>query len=105
VDNAVKYTPAGSDIKITAFQRDSLAGVAEAHTGRGVGDADKEPVFEMFYTINKKLSDSRRGIGLGLPLCQSIVRAHGGTIHIEDNVPSGAVVSFALRLEEVCIES
>jgi two-component system sensor histidine kinase KdpD len=105
VDNAIKYTPAGSDIKIKAFQRDSQAVVEVADTGCGISDSDKQKVFEMFYTTNKKSSDSRRGIGLGLPLCQSIVRANGGTIQIADNVPTGVVVSFALQLEEECIES
>ncbi|MDR1243555.1 MAG: DUF4118 domain-containing protein [Deltaproteobacteria bacterium] len=105
VDNAVKYTPAGSDIRIKAFQRDAQAIVEVADTGSGIRDGDKQKVFEMFYTSNKKSGDSRRGIGLGLPLCQSIVRAHGGTIHITDNVPNGAVVSFALHSEEAGIES
>jgi two-component system sensor histidine kinase KdpD len=98
VDNAVKYTPAGSDIKVTAFRSDSQAVVAVSDTGRGISDDDKQKVFGMFYTTNKNSGDSRRGIGLGLPLCQSIVHAHGGTIRIEDNVPSGVVVSFALYL-------
>ena len=105
VDNAIKYTPAGSDIKIKAFQHNSQAVMEVVDTGSGISDDDKQKVFEMFYTTNKKSSDSRRGIGLGLPLCQSIVNAHGGTIHIADNVPSGVVLSFSLPLEEACIES
>ena len=102
LDNAIKYSPAGSDIKLRAVQRDSLAVVEVADTGYGIDDNDKQKVFEMFNTIKNRQGDSRRGIGLGLSLCQSIVRAHGGTIHIADNVPCGTVVSFALSLEEVC---
>ena len=105
VDNALKYTAAGSAIKIALFQRDMQAVVEVADTGCGISDDDKQKVFEIFYTSNKKSSDSRRGMGLGLPLCQSIVHAHGGTIRIEDNTPHGAVVSFTLPLEDVCIES
>jgi two-component system sensor histidine kinase KdpD len=105
VDNAIKYTPAGSDIRIKAFQRDSQAVVEVADTGSGISDDDKQKVFEMFYTVNKKSSDSRRGIGLGLPLCQSIIHAHAGTIHITDNVPKGVVVTFTLHSEEARIES
>ena len=103
VGNAIKYTPAGSAIKIRAFQRGPQAVVEVADTGCGIADADKQKVFEMFYTTNKQASDSRRGIGLGLPLCRSIVSAHGGTIHIADNTPSGVVVSVALHLEEACV--
>jgi Osmosensitive K+ channel histidine kinase len=104
LDNAIKYTPAGSDIAIRAFRQDSLAVVEIADTGCGIRDEDKLKVFEMFYTTNKQSSDSRRGIGLGLPLCRSIIHAHGGTIHIADNVPNGVIVHVALRLEEVCGE-
>ena len=105
VDNAVTYTPTGSGITIRAFQRGSRAVVEVADKGVGISDNDKQKVFEMFYTTNKQTSDSRRGIGLGLPLCQSIVNAHGGTIRITDNVPNGVIVSFALPLEEACIEN
>ncbi|MCL1940078.1 MAG: ATP-binding protein [Desulfovibrionaceae bacterium] len=105
VDNAIKYAPLGSDIKVRAFQRDLQVVVEIADTGCGISDEDKQKVFEMFYTTNKKSGDSRRGIGLGLPLCQSIVHAHGGTIHIADNVPSGVIMSFALHLEEVRVEN
>ncbi len=105
VDNAIKYTPAGSDIKVRVFRRGAQAVVEVADTGCGISDNDKQKVFEMFYTTNKNLSDSRRGIGLGLPLCQSIISAHGSTITIADNTPSGVIVSFALKLEEVCIEN
>ena len=102
VDNAIKYTPPGSEIKIRAFQRGSQVVVEVADTGNGISDEEKQKIFEMFYTANNKSGDSRRSIGLGLPLCQSIMRAHGGTIHITDNVPSGAVVSLTLHLEEIC---
>ncbi len=104
VDNAIKYTPAGSAITIRAFRRGSRAVVEVADTGSGINDKDKLKIFDMFYTSKDRSSDSRRGLGLGLPLCQSIVRAHGGTIHIEDNAPSGAVVSFSLQLEDVDLE-
>jgi len=101
VDNAIKYTPAGSEIKIRVFQHDTQAVVEVADTGCGISGEDKQKVFEMFYTANNKFGDSRRSVGLGLPLCQSIIRAHGGTIHIADNVPRGTIVRFTMHLEEV----
>ena len=104
VDNAVKYTPIGSVLSIRVFRDGSQAIVEIADTGYGIDDDDKLKVFEMFYTTNKRSSDSRRGIGLGLPLCQSIICAHNGTIHIRNNIPNGTVVRIALPLEEVCSE-
>ena len=105
VDNAIKYTPLGSTIHIRLLRRNAQAVIEIADEGCGITDSDKKKVFEMFYTSNKISSDSRRGIGLGLPLCQSIVSAHGGTITLVDNTPRGLVVTIVLQLEEVCFES
>ena len=69
--------------------------------GQGVLPGDEERVFDMFYTGVKRSPDSRRGIGLGLALCRTIVNAHGGRIWVEDNNPKGAVFSFTLPVEEV----
>ena len=55
----------------------------------------------MFYTANNDRGDGRRGLGLGLSLCRSIVTAHGGTISVEDNAPHGAGVMFTLHSAEV----
>lgn len=65
-----------------------------ADDGQGIEDDIKPHVFDMFFTGNKKIADSRRSLGLGLALCKSIVNAHGGEITLEDNVPHGSVFSF-----------
>ena len=103
VDNAVKYTPPGSEIAVRTLRRDGMVVVEVADTGPGIPDADKEKVFEMFYTSAG--SDARRGMGLGLALCKSIVNAHGGTISVSDNVPHGAVFSFTLQEERIDLPS
>ena len=56
---------------------------------------------DRFYTASQGKSDNRRGLGLGLNLCRSIVLAHGGTITVTDNIPHGSVFTFTLPLEEV----
>ena len=58
-----------------------------ADDGPGIPDAAKEKLFEMFYTAQAKRGDGRRGLGLGLSLCRSIVEAHGGQIGVRDNNP------------------
>ena len=55
----------------------------------------------MFYTVHHGAADSRRGLGLGLALCKSIITAHGGIISVEDNHPKGALFRFTLPAEEV----
>jgi hypothetical protein len=64
-------------------------------------DADKAHVFDMFYTGENRVADGRRSLGLGLALCRSAVRAHGGEIAVSDNEPRGSVFSFTLPCEEV----
>ena len=78
VNNAIKYTPAGSTIQITAIQRGNVAEICVSDNGTGIPDELKERVFEMFFTGSNPTSDSRRSLGLGLSLCQVIVHAHHG---------------------------
>ena len=103
VDNAVKYTPAGSDILITAEKTDDFVSVSVADNGNGIPDHVKPRVFEMFYTGDNKIADSRRSLGLGLPLCRSIIGAHGGEILLTDNSPRGCVFTFTVPSGEVNI--
>ena len=103
VDNAIKYTPAGSDIRITAENIDGFVSVSVADNGNGIPDHIKLRVFEMFYTGDNKIADSRRSLGLGLPLCRSIINAHGGEITLTDNLPHGSIFTFTIPSGEVNI--
>lgn len=101
IDNAVKYTPEGSEIIISAALREHKAVVSIADNGPGIPDEAKNKIFEMFYTATSTVSDSRRGMGIGLSLCKSIITAHGGTIAVRDNKPHGTVFTFTLPAEEI----
>lgn len=101
IDNAIKYTPSGSEIEISAVEKDNKIAITVADNGHGIADEIKPRVFDMFYTGAEKIADSRRSLGLGLALCKSIVNAHGGEITVSDNKPHGAVFTFTLPKEEV----
>ncbi|MBR4032407.1 MAG: sensor histidine kinase KdpD [Clostridia bacterium] len=101
IDNAIKYTPSGSEIEISAVEKDNEIAITVADNGHGIADEIKPRVFDMFYTGAEKIADSRRSLGLGLALCKSIVNAHGGEITVSDNKPHGAVFTFTLPKEEV----
>ena len=101
VNNAIKYTPPGSHVQVSARKRGESVEVRIADDGPGISDEAKAKLFDMFYTANNARGDGRRGLGLGLSLCRSIVQAHGGSITVEDNYPKGAIFSFTLPLVEV----
>ncbi len=103
VDNAIKYTPNGSEITISTERKDDMISVSIADNGNGIADDIKDKVFDMFYTGANKIADSRRSLGLGLALCKTIISAHGGEIAVSDNSPHGAVFTFTLPVKEVDI--
>ena len=105
VNNAVDYTPEGSTITISAtpvYDRgERKVKVSVADDGPGVPDSDKAHIFDMFYNGSSGREaggDYKRGLGLGLSLCRSIVQVHGGEIEVCDAVPKGSVFSFTLPI-------
>jgi two-component system sensor histidine kinase KdpD len=99
VDNAVKYTPDGSDIVISAEDDADRVYISVADNGPGITDEDKPRLFDMFFTASSVRSDARRGLGLGLALCRAIISAHGGDIRVIDNHPHGSIFTFTLIKE------
>ena len=100
VNNAIKYTPEGSHITLSAHREGDQVEVEIADDGPGIDQDAKDRIFDMFYTADKKRGDSRRGLGLGLSLCKSIINAHGGTIQAVDNHPQGTIFRFTLGAVE-----
>ena len=101
LNNAQKYTPDNSTVRIRAQKLGEFVSVSVADDGHGIPDEDKDRIFEMFYTGTRNISDGRRSLGFGLALCRTVVRAHGGEITVSDNTPHGAVFTFTLPSEEV----
>lgn len=109
VNNAVSYTPPEGCIRITA-QRTRQGGkpyirIAVADEGPGVSDEERKHIFDMFYNGSTgkpggKSGDFRRGMGLGLPLCHSIVEVHEGTIDVRNVSPHGSEFFFTLPAVE-----
>ncbi|SEA20697.1 two-component system, OmpR family, sensor histidine kinase KdpD [Eubacterium aggregans] len=104
VDNAIKYTAPGSTILIGAqSEGKGTIGIEISDDGPGMDPKMMDQVFEMFYTAGRGSGDSRRGLGLGLPLCKNIIEAHGGELTVRANKPMGTVFHFTLK--EVKIEA
>ena len=103
VNNAIKYTPEHSHIELSAVSEGKFVRICVTDDGPGVPEETRSRLFEMFYTLGKTRSDGRRGLGLGLALCRSIVAAHGGTIDVQNVVPHGACFRFTLPQTEVTL--
>ena len=86
---------------MSAERQGAWGQVRIADDGPGIPAEAREKLFDMFYTANNARGDGRRGLGLGLSLCRSIVTAHGGTIAALDNPPHGTAFVFTLYASEV----
>ena len=103
IDNAIKYTPPGSVIRICGKKINGKAEVCVEDNGAGISEEMKPHIFEMFYTGKNTIADSQRSLGLGLALCKSIIQAHDGNLVLTDHHPHGCIFTFTLQLSEVIL--
>lgn len=95
LDNAAKYTPAGGVIEITALHRTTQKVQVTVHdTGPGIPLENQDKIFEERYRLQR--DESKDGYGLGLALCQRIVRAHYGQIWVDSEPDQGSYFCFTL---------
>jgi two-component system sensor histidine kinase KdpD len=98
-ENAVRYTPAGTPIEVTARQLGKQVELRVADEGPGLPTGSEERVFEKFFRGPVKPPDSRRGVGLGLAICRGIIEAHGGRITARNRPRGGAEFLIILPCE------
>lgn len=94
LENALKYTPQGTPLELSAALKGKEVEVALADRGPGLPAGEEERIFEKFV----RGTGSGRGVGLGLAICRAIVAAHGGRIQAENRPGGGAVFHFTLPL-------
>ncbi|MHB8881510.1 MAG: sensor histidine kinase [Thermodesulfovibrionales bacterium] len=93
-DNALKYTPPGTPVDVSASARETEVTIELADRGPGLPAGSEEHIFEKFV----RGSGPGGGIGLGLAICRAIITAHGGRIWAENRAGGGAVFRFTLPL-------
>jgi signal transduction histidine kinase len=94
VDNAVKYTPAGGRVTITASRLDDRVVIAVADTGPGIPAEHLPHIWDRLYRAGSP--GGERGLGLGLSLVKAIVEAHGGRAEVESAVGAGSTFRVVL---------
>ncbi len=98
IDNAAKYSDAGSAIEIAAIQNGSAISIAVRDHGVGIAPEHLPRLFERFYRVDKARSRAEGGTGLGLAIAKHIVLAHGGTIWVDSRVGEGSTFTISLPL-------
>lgn len=96
VSNAVKYTPAGGKIIVSAELAERFARLVCADTGIGISKADQEELFTEFFRSTNPDALTEPGTGLGLSIVRGIVQRHGGSIRLESDLGEGS--TFTVRL-------
>lgn len=96
IENAVKHTPAGTAIEISAKRRENIAVIEIADRGPGLAVGDEVRIFEKFYQSGD--SRGRRGVGLGLAISRTLIEAQGGCISAHNREGGGAIFSFTLPI-------
>lgn len=110
IENALRYSPPGTTIAISAWTTGDQIVVKVADQGPGLADDEAAKVFQRFYrgrasravTGRGSVASSSTGMGLGLTICEGIIRVHGGRIWAEPNStnpPHGVAFMFALPVE------
>ncbi len=101
MENAIKHSPEDSVVEVKVLA-DKECAVFEVHDqGKGIAEEDFPYLFESYVQDGKRSSDSSRGMGIGLSICMTIIKAHGGKLEAANKSGGGAIFRFTLPLEEV----
>lgn len=96
MENAVKYSPEASTIELSAEHTNGKFRMKVADQGQGIPDAEKQAVFEKFYRMGNEETRDSTGTGLGLYIVNQVLKAHGGSVSVADNMPKGTVFTVEI---------
>jgi len=95
LENAIKYTPQGMPLSISSATSDGMVTIEVADHGPGIPEADRQRIFDKYYR-GENSKDRTVGLGLGLAIAKSIVKAHGGQIWVSSNHGCGSVFHLSV---------
>jgi PAS domain S-box-containing protein len=101
LNNAVKFTPEGGSIHISAHHDDEYLSIEVADTGIGIARSEQEMIFQPFRQVDSAESRKYQGTGLGLALVKQFVELHNGTIEVESEVGKGSIFKVKTPLKQL----
>ena len=106
VENAVRFTPQGGEVRVAMGEDDVGVRLQVSDTGVGIAAADLPHIFRHFYRADQSRARTSGGTGLGLAIVKSLVEAHGGRVSVDSAVGSGSTftVTFPRRQEAAAVE-
>jgi two-component system, OmpR family, sensor kinase len=96
IENAIKFTPPGSCVRVANWRRGSEVGVTVSDEGPGIPAEDHERLFDRYYRAESVRGRNIGGSGLGLAICHEVALAHGGRLWLESALGGGSAFSLAL---------
>ena len=100
VSNAVRYTPDGGSVKVSASAAPGLAVISVADTGFGIPEEDRDKIFTRFYRVKDANTRHIVGTGLGLPIVKKVVEEMGGSISLQSEPGKGSTFTVSLPAEQ-----
>ena len=97
-DNAIKYTPAGGNVKISLMMKSGEIYVSISDSGEGIPVEERDKIFERFYRIDDSRARETGGTGLGLAIAKEAVSLHGGRIEVSESEEGGSLFTIILPI-------
>jgi len=98
IDNAIKYSPAGAEVEVRAYQEDGFVRIDVRDSGPGIAKDDQKLIFEKFGRVTGS-GATRPGTGLGLFIARSIAEAHGGALDVDSAPDQGSTFTLELPVQ------
>jgi two-component system phosphate regulon sensor histidine kinase PhoR len=96
VENAIKYSPLGGDVRISVEQNGKEVAITVKDNGCGITQEHLPRIFERFYVVDKGRSRKLGGTGLGLAIVKHIAQVHGGRVTVESSLGKGSTFTIHL---------
>jgi len=100
VSNAIKFTPPGGHITLSAQRSNGQVSISVSDTGTGMTKDQLDNLFQLDINLTKKGTSEEKGTGLGLILCKEFVEIHNGTLQVDSDPDKGSIFTFSLPFKE-----